>query len=130
MIFFLAIKDFLKNFTGLTLRDRFFQIVFSTALGINLVIWILFYFTFYPLRTLGDLVPLHYNIYFGIDLVGKWYEIFTIPFVGFFFILIDFILSCFFYLREKIIGYFLGVTVLFSQILLAIAAIMIILINR
>jgi hypothetical protein len=130
MAFFITIKDFLKNFTGLTLRDRFFQIIFITAVGINLFIWILLYFTFYPLRAFGDLVPLHYNVYFGIDLVGRWYKIFTIPFVGFFFILINFILSCFFYLREKMIGYFLGVTVLFSQILLAIAAAMIILINR
>lgn len=124
-----AIKDFLKNFFGQVFRDRFFQMVFSLALGINLIIWILLYFKFFPLRSLGDLVPLHYNVYFGIDLVGKWYKIFIIPLAGFIIFLINLILYCTLYLKEKMIKYFLGIAGLFSQIVLLIASFTIILIN-
>lgn len=130
MIFFPAIiKDFFKNFFGQAFRDRFFQVIFSFTFGINLVIWILLYFKFFPLRSLGDLVPLHYNVYFGIDLVGKWYKIFIIPLSGLIIFLINLILYCLLYLKEKMVKYFLGITSLLSQIVLLIASFAIILIN-
>ncbi len=124
------IKDFFINFFGRTFRDKFFQLVFLPAIGINLIIWLLLYFNFFPLREFGEVVPLHYNVYFGIDLIGKWYKIFTIPLAGFFIILINLILYSFIYLKEKIIKYFLGVATLISQILLLIAAFVMVLINR
>lgn len=130
MIYLFVIKNFLKNFFGLIFRDRLIQVAFSISLTINLFLWILLYFTFFPLREFGDLVPLHYSIYFGIDLVGRWYKIFTLPFVGIFILFINLILSCSFYLKEKMISYFLSIATLFSQILLTIAGITVILISR
>lgn len=33
-------------------------------------------------RPAENVVPLHYNIYFGIDLFAEWYKIFWIPLSG------------------------------------------------
>lgn len=30
----------------------------------------------------GSIVPLHYNIYFGVDYVGKWYWVYFLPGFG------------------------------------------------
>jgi len=119
-----------KIFTGLLFKDRFFQIVFSLSLLMNLALWIFLYFKFYPLKDAGELLPLHYNIYFGIDFVGKWYKIFVMPLLGVFFIVVNFILADIIYLRDKIVSYFLLGAGAFIQILFGLAAYMIIVINQ
>lgn len=123
-------KKFYKIFTSLIFKDRFFQIVFSLSLLINLALWVFLYFKFYPLKDAGDLLPLHYNIYFGIDFVGKWYKIFVMPLLGIFFILVNFILADIIYLRDRIVSYFLLGASAFIQILLLLASYMIVVINQ
>ena len=39
------------------------------------------------------LVPLHYNIYFGIDYFGEWYKLFTVPLVGLVIFIVNNIIS-------------------------------------
>jgi hypothetical protein len=122
MISFYQIQNFLKKFSSLILQDKINKIAFFLALFLNLIIWVLLFVKFYPLRK--SIVYLHYNIYFGINLIGYWYQTFVIPFLGIFFIIINFILSWFLYLKEKILSYFLNISAAFLQILflLAVAA--------
>ena len=96
----------------------------------NAFIWFFLYLNFSPLQTAGETLPLHYNIYFGIDFIGKWYEIFIMPTVGIFFIIINFILADIIYLRDKITSYFLAGAGVVVQVLLLLAAYSIIKINQ
>jgi hypothetical protein len=119
-----------KIFTTLIFKNKFCQITFGLSLVINLIIWLSLYYHFFPLQHFGESVPLRFNIYFGINLIGKWYEVFVMPIIGLFFIAINFILADVIYLRDKIVSYFLLGTSVFTQILLGLAAYMIVLINQ
>ena len=74
-------------------------------------------------------MPLHYNIYFGIDLLGPWYQIFLLPILGLIFLLINFLFGMAVYRRELILSYFLAGTSSFVQIIFVLAATFITLIN-
>lgn len=108
------------------LQDRFFSIVFSAAIVLNLVIWVLLYF---KIPHFGGFLPLHYNIYFGVDLTGMWYELIMIPVVGLFIILANFILATLVHSQEKILGYFLLSAALLAQLLLLVGFFWIVFIN-
>ena len=73
MVIYYRFKEFLKNFSSLTVKDRFVQIAIVSAVLINLGIWALLYFKLSPLREQIN-INLHYNVYFGIDLIGQWHN--------------------------------------------------------
>jgi len=74
-------------------------------------------------------MPLHYNIYFGIDLYGPWYRIFAMPLSGLAIGLVNFITGSLIYRRDKNLSYFLVFTSTFCELLLALAAAAIIMVN-
>ncbi len=120
----------IKIFTNLIFKDKFFRIVFSLSILLNLILWIVLYLIFWPFRETKDILPLHYNIYFGIDFVGDWYKIFVVPAAGIFFVIINFLVADIVYLRDKVVSYFLVGAGLFIQIILGLAALTIISINQ
>lgn len=68
-------------------------------------------------------IPLHFNIYFGIDVIDNWYNIFIIPLLGFLFCIINFSLAGLIFESEKLLSYFLNTVSLFVQILLILGAV-------
>lgn len=75
-------------------------------------------------------VILHYNVYFGVDVVGDWRKIFLLPALGLFFFLMNFSLSVYFYKQEeKIAAHLLMLVSVLIQINLIIAGITLTLIN-
>lgn len=48
--------------------------VLFLAIGWTVSLW-----RFPPLSVTGDIIPLHYNIYFGVDAIGPWWRILMIP---------------------------------------------------
>lgn len=94
--------------------------LFFTALLFNIGLWILLYLNIKPSQYP---IPLHFNIYFGIDAIDKWYYLFLIPGLGLFFSLINFFLGLVTFRQEKIIAYFLNSASLLLQILLILGAI-------
>lgn len=119
-----------KIFTGLIFKDNFFRIIFFLSVILNLIIWTVLYLNFWPLQETRGVLPLHYNIYFGIDFVGEWYKIFIVPTAGIFFIVINLFVADVVYLRDKVVSYFLAGAGLFIQIILGLAALAIISINQ
>lgn len=119
-----------KLFTILIFKDLLFRILFFLSLALNLSLWLLIYFKFSSFRTMGEILPLHYNIYFGVDFVGEWYKIFIMPFAGIFFVIVNFVLADIVYLRDKITSYFLTGAGTFIQVLLLLAAYAVIMINE
>jgi len=70
----------------------------SVALLINIGEWL--YLWFKIPRTSGTIF-LHYNIFFGIDLIGSWYQIYIMPLSALSIILINFYISLKFFPSNK-----------------------------
>ncbi|MDP1619865.1 MAG: hypothetical protein Q8M12_02610 [bacterium] len=75
-------------------------------------------------------IILHYNVYFGVDLVGGYRQVYILPLIGFILFLINSSLSIYFYgQKERIASYILLIAVLMIQLSLVVASTSIILIN-
>jgi len=79
----------------------------ATAI-IQIYIWYLLLANIRP--SLGQ-VFLHYNIIFGVDLVGEWWKIFYLPIVGLLVLLLNYALSFALYRSYKFLGRLLSFAV-------------------
>lgn len=104
-------------------KDRYFLVNFLISIFLNLTAWLFLYLNFKPQT---EPVILHYNIYFGIDLIGAWYKIFFIPLFGLVCFFINFALSVIIYTRAKILSYFLIHTSSLIQILMLLTVVFLI----
>ncbi len=75
----------------------------------------------------NDIVPLHYNIYFGIDSFGSPYKFFLFPQVSFVIFLINSFLCYYYYKYSRILSYFLLATSIFASLFMILSYILIIL---
>lgn len=75
-------------------------------------------------------IILHYNVYFGVDMVGNRDRAYILPAIGLFLLLVNLLLSIYFYKRgERIASYLLLMAGLMSQLSLIIASVGIVVIN-
>ncbi|MFA6534174.1 MAG: hypothetical protein WCT37_03295 [Patescibacteria group bacterium] len=108
------------------LQDKIILVLFFVSLFLNLGFYLAIYFSIRP--TEASLV-LHYSVYFGIDLIGPWFQLYLTPLVGSFLGLINLALALIFYQKEKIAAYLLAVTTLLLEIFLLIGGGLLILVN-
>ena len=111
--------------------DRWVKILFIFSVIINIGIWILLWLKMQPQSYLSESgeIPLHYNIYFGIDMIGSWFTVFIIPLIGLVVIIANNILGYIFYIKDKVISYALIIPELMIQLVLLIASFLLILLN-
>ena len=114
----------------LALHDRIFRYGFLVvAPFINLLSFALVFWKIFPIRGARDVFALHYNIYFGIDLIGEWYKIFAVPLAALLFLILNFIFASLSYRASRALAYFAtGFTVL-AELILFLALFLIILLN-
>ncbi len=74
-------------------------------------------------------VPLHYNIYFGIDLIGPWWHLYLIPFSGTALICINLVLSFILYTRLRLPARFLVAVAAALQVAVLAATMLIVIEN-
>lgn len=75
-------------------------------------------------------IILHYNVYFGVDSIGDYKQVYLLPIIGLILFLVNLILSVFFYERkERIASYVLLMATLMIQLSLIVASVSVILIN-
>ena len=75
-------------------------------------------------------IILHYNVYFGVDMLGDWRQVFILPGIGLLFFIANFYLSLYFYRRkERIASYLLLMATLMVQLSLVVASASLIIIN-
>ena len=75
-------------------------------------------------------IILHYNIYFGVDVLGNWKQVFLLPAIGLMLWFMNAFLSLYFYCyKERIAAYLLLIASLMIQLSLIVASISVILIN-
>ncbi len=107
----------------------FFRISSLVVLGLNLLNW---GFSFLLYRSLGDeLTVLHYNVDFGIDLVGHRGELFINPSLGLILIVLNLILLLFFARHKhfKFISYLLWNAAALANFFLLLSVLAVYLIN-
>ncbi|MCX6740429.1 MAG: hypothetical protein NTZ49_04350 [Candidatus Parcubacteria bacterium] len=112
-------------------EDIWFKINLVIGILINVTLWGALYFKLSPFSYLSDSgqIALHYNVYFGIDKVGPWYQALIIPAFGLFILIFNNILAYLFYLQEKMISHFLVFSQTALQLILFAAGIFVILLN-
>ncbi len=106
--------------------DRFVLFNFFAAITLNALIWGLFLWKVHPSP---DPIPLHYNVFFGPDLVGSWQEAYYLPGIAFLFFVFNFFLASVLLEREKGLGYLLVGFTTIQQVFVGIGGIALILIN-
>lgn len=75
-------------------------------------------------------IILHYNVYFGVDVLGSWKQVFLLPGIGLMLWFMNVFLSLYFYsCKERIAAYILLIACLMIQLSLIVASISVILIN-
>lgn len=113
-------------FKQLYWRDKVILAILVLSLIINIALWVFLKIFIKP----GPVpLTLHYTIYFGPDLLGEAWQVFSIPLVGLMVILVNAILGNFIYCRDKFTAYFLIAILPVVQVFLWVGAITLVLIN-
>lgn len=103
------------------------QWMFIGALMLNVASWIAIVFF---LRPVDFPVILHYNVYFGVDVIGPWWQIYFLPIIGLLVLLVNSALGFLFYeQKERIVGHLLMLATFIVQIVVVIAVASILMIN-
>ena len=107
-------------------RLRFFQV----SLGLSFALWLamtgLLVWRVLPIVYLKTAVPLHYNIHIGVDDVGPWWRIFTVPFLGLLFIFMNLILARFMWSRDPMLSHVTAASTVLLELVLLTATVFII----
>lgn len=97
------------------------------SLAVNLIEWIILKIF---VRPVDFPIILHYNVFFGVDMMGDYKLLFILPLIGFALFLINFFLSVYFYRhKERIASYLLLMTALMIQLSLFVSTLSAIIIN-
>ncbi|NBS41394.1 hypothetical protein EBS80_01930 [bacterium] len=82
-----------------------------------------------PLSSVKPFIPLHYNVYMGVDAFGPWYDVFVLPALGFVLLAVNLVFQVVFFRRERILSVFFAVATVASEAVLLAAMLMIVLLN-
>lgn len=99
----------------------------ALALALNAANWLYLYQN----RT-GEGFPLilHYNLFFGVDTVGEFGLLYTLPTVGLILLALNAVLGQAFFKLERLASYLLTLTALIVQLFLLLASHLLIMANR
>lgn len=111
------------------IKNKLILICSVLALIINIIIWLIIAL---KIGKPAEPIALHYNIYFGIDMIGNWYKILILPLSGFLILIFNWIASYVLFKKDNkhlILGYFLTCAGLLINFILLISSIFLIIIN-
>ncbi|HYE59996.1 MAG TPA: hypothetical protein VEA18_02320 [Candidatus Kapabacteria bacterium] len=110
----------------LYLRHRPHLILLSIAALFHLSIWVVI---LGYVRPQDDPIFLHYNILFGVDLLGVWWKVYYVPLGGLAILLTNALIGWLLFQKDKFISYLLLGGAMVCQVFILIAAILLILLN-
>ena len=116
-----------KNIFVQYYQDRFLRMALLLGSLFNSMLWLLLA---YHINAFPEIMPLHYNIYYGIDSYGPWHYIFIMPLVGLIILVINFLFSLLVLSREKALSYLLLGSASFAQLIILISGFTVIAINQ
>lgn len=109
------------------LSSRIIGVGVLISLLLNLGMWVILYIFIKPSH---EPIYLHYNIYFGIDLIGEWYKIYLIPLTGLIVILVNYLAGVIMYSSKRVLSYLVVIFAIPVNLFLALSAILLAFINR
>ncbi|MBU2542597.1 hypothetical protein KJ785_03490 [Patescibacteria group bacterium] len=112
------LKLYIKNLPNI--------IMIPLALILNITNWI---WLLWEIRPQDELIFLHYNILFGVDLIGPWWKVLYLPIVGLLIILINIFLGWTLFGKDKFFAYILNFVAVFCQVFLLLASSLLIFLN-
>ncbi|MBI5254298.1 hypothetical protein HY932_00760 [Candidatus Falkowbacteria bacterium] len=117
--------------TSAARKNKTILVINILSLVFNLASWLFLYFKFKQILAdkSSDIVPLHYNIYLGIDLQDKWWKAFIMPFWGTIFFIFNYLLALSLFHKKSLVSYFLSAVNLFLQLTILAACIFTLLLN-
>ncbi len=107
-------------------KNKIIMGIFALSCLVNISLWI---FLFKNQKSSELPVILHYNLFFGVDYLGGYNEIYLIPTVGAIIIITNTILGCLLYKKERLASYFLTFNIFIVQSFLLLAGYLIVEIN-
>lgn len=109
---------------------RFFRICFGLSLLTVVLMTLLPFWRLYPIiAARAMVVPMHYNIHFGVDRTGPWWGFFVLPAIGLGCLIVNSLLALKLWKRERMLSYlFAGVTVA-VEIILFVAMVFVVSLN-
>ena len=107
-------------------KDRLIFVSTLLAAIVNSILWLVISGKF---GWSAEKIPLHFNVVYGIDLLGPAWQLYVLPLTGAVLLGINFLLSAVLYPREKLYAYFLTNASLFVQAVLLVALVLIFAIN-
>lgn len=107
-------------------KHKFVLVSFLTGLFLNLSSWLLL---IWKIKPSAEPIPLHYTIYFGIDLIGPWQRAYLIPGLGLLFLILNFFLGQQIFRQERVLGLLMAGLTAALEAFLLIGSITLVLIN-
>ena len=109
-------------------KSRIVGVLFFACFLVNIIDWLALVIFLKP--PAGTVVILHYNVYFGSDMIGEARRAYFLPLLGLIVLAINLPLSIYFYkLKERIATYVFLITALSVQLSLLISIISVIIVN-
>lgn len=99
-------------------RDWWINLPLLFSLGLQIFMW---WYLLSNFNSSSEQIFLHYNIIFGVDLVGEWWQIFYLPGYGLLALLVNYIFSFLSYGSDRLLARFLSVWTVLATIFLTIA---------
>jgi hypothetical protein len=99
---------------------------FFISLGLNLLAWLFLYWRIQPQ---ANPIFLGYTIYWGVSLIGPWWQIFGLPLFGLLTILINYFFTFLMIRKDRVPAYFFIWATDLIQVLILIISIYLVLIN-
>ena len=98
--------------------------LFFLLLDLALPIW-----RIVPLGAARPFIPLHFNVYFGVDRLGPWKQIFTLPILGGVLFLFNLLLQTIVFKKEKLLAFLISAATVFLECIFFVAMVLIVLLN-
>jgi len=117
-----AVRDIFKN-------SKFYRWTTIISAGLVVLTGLIPFWKIIPNLQGAEFIPLHYNIYFGVDRFGPWYHLFFLPALGLIMLIVNILFEAAYVKREHVLSFFFAVTTLIVETILFGSMILITLIN-
>ncbi len=118
-----------KGRFGLVKGSRMFRIcgvisLLCCAVALGVIFWQLF-----PELYGKNVVPLHYNIHYGVDWTGAWWQIFHLPALGMSFVVVNTVMVFLLVRREPVLAQMVAIGTVVLSVFVLLATAFVVLLN-
>jgi hypothetical protein len=122
-------SEMISSLVELMTTHRVYRITAICSAILILLTFLLPVWRIAPQAAQRPFIPLHYNIYLGVDAFGPWYAIFILPCLGAALLFSNILFEAIFFRRERVLSSFFAYATVFSEIVLFVAMVLIVLLN-